>query len=108
MLLLLCNGGYVYLVSTTMKTKLPLLLLFTVVLVISACRKNNSGSVDHNSLIGEWQWVMQTDANAIFGQPYDTLTPASIGILSRKMTLSQDSTYVVITLRSGQQQLETG
>src|SRR5258708_34509600 len=89
------------------KLVLPAVLLFS--LLICSCSRNGfKGPVDHNSLIWEWQWVMQTDATPIYGTPYDTLTPASIGILSRQMTLTQDSLYMMVTLSASQQHSEIG
>jgi hypothetical protein len=88
-----------------------LLTISIISLLLFACRRESAGfmgSVDHNSLIGEWKWVMQTNASAINGPPYDTITPASIGILSREMTLTPDSLYTMLTFSASQQQIENG
>jgi len=84
------------------------LLLSAIVLfslLICSCRRDG---IDHNSLIGEWDWVRQTEASAINGPPYNTLTPANSGG-TRMLSFYGDSTYSMVILSAPYlQRTETG
>ena len=63
----------------------------------TSCRKNegkrSSNSDAGSSLIGNWKWTLQTDARAIFGPPYDSLTPQNTGI-TEFLQINSDSTWI--------------
>ena len=64
-------------------------------LLVVSCRKDNQTHGGQNeSLIGKWTWVRQTDAIAINGIPYDTLTPQNTHI-SEFLDLNADSTWAL-------------
>lgn len=80
-----------------------------IILILSlgySCGKH--GDVNQDPLVGEWLWVMQTDASVINGPPYDTLTPANTGV-THLLSLYPNHMYGMVTLRSGnQRQIENG
>jgi hypothetical protein len=60
-------------------------------LLFTACSK--SKQADHDPLLeGKWKWIQKTDAEAINGIPYDTLTPQSTGLESF-LNLNQDGSW---------------
>ena len=82
-----------------------LLIILLLTLIGHSCKPH--ADINHNSLIGDWQWVRQTNASVINGTPYDTLTPANTGI-ARMLTFHSDSTYSVYTSAPGQPLTENG
>jgi hypothetical protein len=63
-------------------------------LVVSCKKDTQAHAGQHESLIGTWKWVRQTDAIAINGIPYDTLTPQNTGI-TQFLDLNADSTWAL-------------
>jgi hypothetical protein len=74
-----------------------LLCLFPLAFIFS-CKKNNgraTQSINDTSLIGTWNWVAKTQAIAIYGPPYDTLTPQNTG-LTKTLTMNSDSSWQLV------------
>jgi hypothetical protein len=74
-------------------------------LLLTSCRKGNQSNSNQNqSLVGKWKWIRQTDAKAINGLPYDTLTPQNMGY-TEFLNLNMNSTWSLVrndkTLNSG-------
>jgi hypothetical protein len=85
-----------------MKGNHLLLIILLLTLIGYSCKPH--ADINHNSLIGDWQWVRQTNASVINGPPYDTLTPANTGI-TRLLTFHSDSTYSTFTSNASSQPL---
>jgi len=65
--------------------------------LVSCQRSGSGGSPTRNpngdsSLIGDWKWVLQTDAKAVYGIPYDSLTPQNTGIAGY-LRINSDSSW---------------
>ena len=82
-----------------MRPFIPILILLSLSLI--ACHKSGSGSGpspnyngDSSSLIGQWKWILQTDAKAVYGTPYDSLTPQNTGI-TEYLLLGSDSSWSI-------------
>ena len=66
-----------------------------ILLLLDSCKKTIQISTGSGqSLIGGWKWVQQTDAIAIFGTPYDTLTPQNTGT-TELLAMDADSTWIL-------------
>jgi len=60
---------------------IPFTCLIFAGIVWASCKKDATSKTfdPNNALSGQWKWVLQTDAKAINGTPYDTLTPQNTG-----------------------------
>lgn len=69
------------------------LIFFLVTgILLASCKKDRSAVSPTPSLIGEWEWVEQTNAIAVNGIPYDTLTPKSTG-MTGLLSMNKDSSW---------------
>jgi len=59
---------------------------------LASCKKDHSVASATPSLIGQWEWVEQTNAIAVNGIPYDTLTPKSTG-MTGLLSMNKDSSW---------------
>lgn len=72
-------------------------LILSVVIGVS-CQKSGAGGSQtlnpngDSSLVGAWKWVLQTDAKAVYGIPYDSLTPQNTGIADY-LQINSDSSW---------------
>jgi hypothetical protein len=66
--------------------------LVTGIFLLASCKKDRSAASQTPSLIGEWDWVEQTNAIAVNGTPYDTLTPGSTG-MTGLLSMNKDSSW---------------
>ena len=78
---------------------------------LASCKKDHSVASATPSLIGQWEWVEQTNAIAINGTPFDTLTPGSTG-MTGLLSMNKDSSWswVVngLTVDQGTFAIDTG
>jgi hypothetical protein len=70
------------------------LLIFFIVtgIFLASCKKDHSAASRTPSLIGEWEWIEQTNAIVINGTPYDTLTPGITG-MTGLLSMNKDSSW---------------
>lgn len=62
-------------------------------LVLASCSKSKQADGNHDPrLEGKWKWVQKTNAEAINGTPYDTLTPQNTGMESF-LNLNSDGSW---------------
>ena len=75
-------------------------------IVLASCKKDQAPKTfdPNNALSGQWKWILQTDAKAINGIPFDTLTPQNTGY-TEFLNMYADSSWTLVrnghTLQSG-------
>src|SRR5450756_2574069 len=85
---------------------IPFTCLIFAGIVLASCKKDATPKTfdPNNALSAQWKWVLQTDAKAINGIPFDTLTPQNTGN-TEFLNLYSDSTWAQVrnghTLQSG-------
>jgi hypothetical protein len=70
----------------------PLIFFLVTGILLASCKKDRSAPSPTPSLIGQWEWVEQTNAIAVNGTPYDTLTPGSTG-MTGLLSMNKDSSW---------------
>jgi hypothetical protein len=70
----------------------PLIFFLVTGICLASCKKDHSAPSRTPSLIGGWEWIEQTNAIAVNGTPYDTLTPKSTG-MTGFLNMNRDSSW---------------
>lgn len=90
----------------------PLVCLLFSGVLLASCKKDTTPKTfdPNNALSGQWKWVLQTDAKAINGIPFDTLTPQNTGY-TEFLNMYGDSSWTQVrnghTIQSGTYKLST-